>query len=554
MDLLKLTVKDVAMSFPQKDLFRNVSFDIHDRDRIGILGRNGSGKTTLLNLILGKETPTEGSIALTCPMGYLPQSATVSEETFREVLRGSYHKDLFRLMEDLGIHRLLDKEISVLSGGEKTKLLFLHAVKDNPPLLILDEPTNFLDTRSIEVIEDYLAAYDGAVLLISHDRDFLDHTVDTILHLHQETLKRYSGSYSFFRQKREEEIKRQNIEYIKYTRKRRELEAAAKGISDKANKLEGLSTNDYLRSRNKQLQKKAKSMRKRIEKMEVKERPHYEKEVNLSFQVSTEKASPILLRGEAITKAYDRELFHGVSFHIRNKSKIALLGENGAGKTTLMKILLGQTDFQGKLHVPPSTKIGYLSQELYDLEEDKTPLENLSRYNLDRSKVRNLLGSMRITEDMVFQKIGTLSYGEKLRVELCKLILKDCNLLILDEPTNFLDIETKEVIEEALESYEGAILLISHDRYFIKAVAREIWLLEDGRLKTYDGDYEYFLQKRRPRVQNHDDILILEMNLAELAHRMASASKERSAELEEEYFSLARKVNELKKDQQTKGI
>lgn len=542
------------MSFPQKDLFRKVSLDIHDRDRIGILGRNGSGKTTLLNLIMGKETPTEGSIALCCPYGYLPQSSTISDETFKEVLKGSYHKDLFRLMEDLGIHKLLDQDVGKLSGGEKTKLLFLHAVKDNPPLLILDEPTNFLDTKSIEVIEDYLSNYDGAVLLISHDRDFLDHTVTEICHLNRGTLTKYSGNYSFFRQKREEEIKRQNIEYIQYTRKRKELEAAAKGISDKANKLEGLSTNDYLRSRNKQLQKKAKSMRKRIEKMEVKERPHYEKEVNLSFQVSEEKASPILLRGADITKSFDRVLFQGVSFHIRNRSKIALLGENGVGKTTLMKIILGQTDYKGNLHVPPSTKIGYLSQELYDLEEGKTPLEDLSSYSNDRSMIRNLLGSMRITENMVFQKIRTLSYGEKLRVELCKLILKDCNLLILDEPTNFLDIETKEIIEEALESYKGSLLLISHDRYFIKAVATEIWLLEGRKLKILEGDYDYFLQKRKPKALNHDDILILEMNLAELAHRMSSASKEKIGGLEEEYFSLARRVNELKKNLQTKEI
>ena len=311
--------------------------------------------------------------------------------------------------------------------------------------------------------------------------------------------------------------------------------------------MEGLSKDDYLRSRNKQLHKKAKSMRRRIEKMEVRERPHYEKEVNLSFNVPDEKASPILLRGENISKAFDQPLFDQVSFHIRNRSKIALLGENGAGKTTLMRIIMDQTDYEGKVHIPPSTKIGYLSQELYHLEEDKTPLEDLGLYSDDISGIRNLLGSMRITKDMVFQKIGSLSYGEKLRVELCKLILKECNLLILDEPTNFLDIETKEIIEEALSSYEGATLLISHDRYFIKAVAEEIWLLENRSLRIFEGDYDYYLETLKPKHDSHDDILMMEMNLAELAHKLSISAKDQIPQLEREYFSLARKVNVLKK-------
>ena len=544
--MLKITVKDAAMSFPTKDLFSHVSMEVHDMDRIGILGRNGSGKTTLLKIILGNLTPTEGQVKLHVPYGYLPQSAAVSDETLKSILEGSYDKELYRLMEDLSIKELMNKEIHKLSGGEKTKLLFLNAVKNNPPLLILDEPTNFLDTRSIEVLENYLSSYKGAVLMISHDRDFLDHTVKTIYHLDLGRLKKYAGNYTFFRQKREKEIRRQNLEYIKYAKKRKELEAAARGISDKANKMEGLSSNDYLRSRNKQLQKKAKSMRKRIEKMEVMERPHYEKEVNLSFHVSTEKASPILLRGEGIRKSFDTLLFEDVSLHIRNQSKIALLGENGSGKTTLMKIILGVADYDGKIHIPPSTKIGYLSQELYHLEEEKTPLEDLSQYTDDQTQIRNLLGSMRITQDMVFQKIGSLSYGEKLRVELSKLILKECNLLILDEPTNFLDIETKEIIEDALRDYEGAVLLISHDRYFIKGIAEEIWHLENKRLTLYEGDYDYFLEKQNPKKENHEDILILEMNMAEIAHKLSTAKKAEKEILVEAYSEIAARLHQLK--------
>ncbi|NCC79708.1 MAG: ABC-F family ATP-binding cassette domain-containing protein [Clostridia bacterium] len=544
--MLKILVKDVTMHFPSKELFSHVSLEVHDRDRIGILGRNGSGKTTLLKIILGDILPLEGQVKVPVPYGYLPQSAEVSEEKIRSILEGSYEKDLLKLMEDLSIKPLMNREVHKLSGGEKTKLLFLHAVKDNPPLLILDEPTNFLDTGSMEVLENYLAEYKGAVLMISHDRDFLDHTVDTIYHLDQMCLKKYSGNYSFFKEKRQQEIRRANLEYIQYTRKRKELEAAARGISDKANKMEGLSSNDYLRSRNKQLQKKAKSMRRRIEKMEVKERPHYEKEVNLSFHVASEKAAPILLHGEGIGKSFDALLFEEVRFHVRSGSKIALLGENGAGKTTLMKIILGQTDYTGKVHIPPSTKIGYLSQELYHLEEDKTPLEDLSRYSDDKTKIRNLLGSMRITEDMVFQKIGTLSYGENLRVELCKLLLMECNLLILDEPTNFLDIETKEIIEEALRDYEGALLLISHDRYFVRAVAEEIWHLAEKKLTVYEGNYDYFLSKQIPEKENQEDILIMEMNLAELAHRMTLAGKEEKKKMEEEYFRIASRMHQIK--------
>lgn len=544
--LLKAQIKSVTVNFPAKNLFEGISLEVHDKDRIGILGRNGSGKTTIFNILLGDLTPDEGYGKIHVPYGHLQQQASLEESTLKKLLEnsGTYDKRVLKLMEAFAMKEMLHTPFQHLSGGEKTKLSFINAVKEMPPLLLLDEPTNFLDVESIKAMEEFLRDYNGAVLLISHDREFLDTSVSKIYHLEKGKLKRYTGNYTAFKKKREEDLARENMEYIEYTRKRKALEAAAQGISQKANRLEGLSQNDYLRGRNKQLQKKAKSMRKRVEMLEIKERPTSEKEVKLSFLTPEDKTPPVLLRGENLGKSFDRVLFKDISLEIRRADKIGLLGENGAGKTTLMKILLGELSHEGTVTISPSVKLGYLSQDLTGLREEETPLEFLLPLHPVESDIRNFLGGLKIKGDSVFLPIKHLSYGEKLRVSLLRILLTKCTLLILDEPTNFLDLETKEVFEEALRDYEGAMLLITHDRYFMKNVAKEIWHLKDQHLTRFPGTLTEYLE-RDGKAKTEENILLLKMRQAELSHKLLQARKEERPLLEKEFFDLAEKIRQL---------
>lgn len=544
--MLKAQLKNVTMNFPAKDLFEGISLEIYDRDRIGILGRNGSGKTTLFKILLGELVPEEGYGKILVPFGHLSQQSALKETTLKTLLETSksYDKRVLKLMEAFRMKELLNTPFQHMSGGEKTKLSFIDAVKEMPPLLLLDEPTNFLDVESIRALEDFLREYDGAVLLISHDREFLDRSVSKICHLEKGKLKKYTGNYTAFKRQREEDIARENMEYVEYLRKKKALEAAAQGISQKANKLETLSQNDYLRGRNKQLQKKAKSMRKRVEMLDVKEKPTFEKEVKLSFLTPDEKTPPVLLRGEGLGKAFERVLFEDISLEIRRGDKIGLLGENGAGKTTLMKILLGELSHEGIVTISPSVKLGYLSQELSSLNQEETPLQLLLPLHPVESEVRNFLGGLKIKEDLVFLPMKHLSYGEKLRVSLLRILLTRCNLLILDEPTNFLDLETKEVFEDALTEYEGALLLITHDRYFMKKVVKEIWHLKEKQLTRFPGDLTEYLE-RKEKPKSGEDILLLKMRQAELSHRMLMVKKEELPILEKEFFTLSREIKSL---------
>lgn len=544
--LLKAQLKTVTLNFPAKDLFHDISLEIHDKDRIGILGRNGSGKTTIFKILLGELSPEKGYGKILVPYGHLHQQSALEESTLKKLLEDSqsYDKRVLKLMDAFRMKELLHTPFQHMSGGEKTKLAILHAIKELPPLLLLDEPTNFLDVESIKALEEFLKEYDGAVLLISHDREFLDHSVSKIYHLEKGKLKKYTGNYTAFKKKRDEDMARENMEYVEYTRKKKALEAAAQGISQKANKMETLSQNDYLRGRNKQLQKKAKSMRKRIELLDVKEKPTSEKEVKLSFLTSDEKTPPVLLRGEGLGKAFDRVLFQDIALEIRRGDKIGLLGENGAGKTTLMKILLGELSHEGTVTVSPSVQLGYLSQELTGFNEEETPMELLLPLHPIESDIRNFLGGLKIKGDSVFLPMKHLSYGEKLRVSLLRLLLTKCNLLILDEPTNFLDLETKEVFEEALKGYEGAMLLITHDRYFMKQVAKEIWHLNDKQLTRFPGTLTEYLE-RDDKPKTEETILLLKMRQAELSHKLLQAKKEERPYLEKEFFALAEKIRQL---------
>lgn len=544
MNLLKLNVSGVTKSYGGKEIIKDINFSVNNNERIGIIGRNGCGKTTLFKIIMGEETPDSGIVSLNSTYGYLPQSSFYNLK-LSDIVGGSPSKEIRKLIHDLDIEKLKDKDINLLSGGEKTKLLFLKAVIDEPELLLLDEPTNFLDWNTIEIVENYLKSYKGAIVVISHDRVFLDNIVSKVLEIHKGSLKEYNGNYSFYRSERDKEKERERIEYEKYKKKEKELKLAAQGIKDRANKYNSMSKNDYLRGRNKQLMKKSKSMLKRIEKMEKADKPFIEKEVFIEFNEAKSNI-PILVSGENISKSFDYLLFKDVDFQISRGVKIALLGENGTGKSTLVNIILGKTDFEGEIRMSPAIKIGFLSQEFEGFNFDNTVFDELRKVSEDISLIINTLGHLMIRNDNIYKKFGQLSYGEKVRVALAKLLIQEYNMLIMDEPTNFLDIPTKELIEDAMVEYNNAILFISHDRYLVKNLATEIWELKDKGLNKYLGDYEYYISKNHHEKYEKVDVLKLEIELADLSYRLLNAKEEEKKSLEERYFQIAYQVRELK--------
>lgn len=544
--MLKLNVLNISKAYLDKEVLKNMSFTVNNNERIGIVGRNGCGKTTLIKIILGEVLPDIGSVDIKTSIGYLPQANEAHDISLSGIVNNKdLSKDIRRLINELELEKLKDKDISLLSGGEKTKLMFVSAVMGKPELLILDEPTNFLDWKSIEIMEEYLRKYKGALIAISHDRVFLDNIAEEILEINKGELNRYKGNYTWYREQKDKEEEREKIEYIKYKKKQKALRQAAQGIMDKANKLNATSQNDYLRGRNKKLAKRSKSILKRIEKLQEVDKPFIEKEVYISFD-EADIGSPILVNGENITKFFDRLLFKDINFQVNRGKKIALIGDNGTGKSTLINIILGRTGFDGNIRINSSTKIGYLSQEFEGFDFDNTVIDEMKKITDDLSLIRNTLGQLMIRDDDIYKKFKQLSYGEKVRVALAKLLMQEYNMLILDEPTNFLDIPTKELIEEAIEEYNNSILFVSHDRYLVRNLANEIWELKDKRLNIYLGDYDYYISKIHEKSEENVDILMLEMKLADLSYKLSIAKEDEKEELEKEYFAIAKKLREAK--------
>lgn len=548
MNLLKLNVSNISKTYLDKELLKDISFSISNDERIGIVGRNGCGKTTLMKIILGEIQSDNGFYDQKCRIGYLPQANEIDDINLGQIINNKkISKNIRKLIRDLDLEKLKYKDISLLSGGEKTKLLFVKAVMEEPDLLFLDEPTNFLDWKTIETIECFLKTYKGAILTISHDRVFLDNLVEEIFEINKGKLKKYKGNFTSYKEQKEKEEQRNKIEYIKYKKKEKALRQAAQGIMDKANKLNATSKDDYLRGRNKKLAKKSKSILKRIEKIKKVDKPFIDKEVNITFD-EADTISPILISGEGITKSFDVPLFNDINFEINRGRKIALLGDNGTGKSTLINIILGRTDYIGSIRINPSTKIGYMPQEFEGFDFENTIIDEMKSVTDDLSLIRNTLGHLMIREDNIFKKFKQLSYGEKVRVALAKLLIQEYNMLILDEPTNFLDIPTKELIEEAIKEYNNSILFVTHDRYLVKNIANEIWELKDKSLNVYLGDFDYYSSKIIDKPDEKVDVLVLEMKLADLSFKLSSVKDKQKEELEKEYSDLVRKLREAKKN------
>ena len=466
-----LNISNLSKSYVGQSVLKEVSFHLEEKEKAAIVGINGSGKTTLLRCILGIEEADEGGVAFSKDkkMAYLAQQHADMEQE--------------------------DEEYESLSGGQKTKKRLEEILMEKPDLLILDEPTNHLDIGSIQWLEKVLKRYDGAVLLVSHDRYFLDKIVTKVIDLERGKARMYQGNYT---------------EYVEKKKMIREAERKAYENQQAEIKHQEAVIEKLKQFNREKSIKRAESREKLLSKVERLEQPEdLQNEMRLLFMPREASGNDVLVAKD-LGKSFDgKRLFSHGTFSIQKGEHVAVIGDNGTGKTTLLKILNGliQAD-EGEFRLGSKVKIAYYDQEHAVLHMEKTLFDEIQDTypDMNNTRVRNVLAAFLFTGDDVYKKVGDLSGGERGRVSLAKLMLSDANFLILDEPTNHLDIQGKEVLEEAIRNYEGTVLYVSHDRYFINQTATRILELFSNRFDNYIGNYDYYLEKKED-VRSYGDSL-----------------------------------------------
>ena len=531
-----LSISNLCKSYDGKDILKDVSFHMEEHDKLGITGVNGAGKTTLLRLITGKEQPDRGSVSFSGSRTfcYLPQNPEIrSEQTiYNEIL--SSKADLLRMEERLRSMELemktadparleelyksyshlshvfeteggyavrsnvtgvlkglgfseddFDKKVSLLSGGQKTRLLLGKLLITEPDVLILDEPTNHLDLKSMVWLENYLRSSSLAVILVTHDRYFMDRIVNKVLDIEGGTARLYTGNYSDFAVKKEAERKTSMRAWLNNQAEIRHQEE----VIAKLRRFNREKSIRRAESREKALAKTA-----RVQKPFV-----LDDAMKLHFTACSVSGFDVLNVWDLAKSYGDLSLFQGVSFEVKRGEKLAVIGANGTGKTTLLKIIVGlEHADSGEVEPGAGVRMAYYDQEHHVLDDRNTVFDEISDAypDMTNTEIRSLLASFLFTGDDVFKLVGELSGGEKGRLSLCKLMLSKANLLLLDEPTNHLDMSSKQILEEALNSYDGTVIYVSHDRYFINSTATRILELEDGSFANYAGNYDYYLEKK----------------------------------------------------------
>ena len=458
-----LNISNLNKTYIGKQVLKDVTFHIEDKEKAAIVGINGSGKTTLIRCILGQEEPDDSQTVIAFSkdkkIGYLAQQ----------------HADIETGLEDF----------DTLSGGQKTRKRLEEILQDKPDMLILDEPTNHLDIESIQWLEKVLKRYDGAVLLVSHDRYFLDHVVTKIIDLDNGKARMYKGNYTDYAEKKK---LIRDAEFKAYLNQQQAIQHQQAVIT----KLKQFNREKSI--------KRAESREKALAKVELLDKPEeIDNEMRLALTPSVQSGNDVLSVKDLSKSFEDKILFSNISFEIKKGEHVAVIGANGTGKTTLLKILNEQLSADtGAFKLGSNVEIGYYDQEHAVLHMEKTIFDEIQDDYpyLNNTKVRNVLAAFLFRGDDVYKRIGDLSGGEQGRVSLAKLMLSKANFLILDEPTNHLDIQGREVLEDAINNYEGTVLYVSHDRYFINKTSTRILELFENRFDNYIGNYDYYLEKK----------------------------------------------------------
>ena len=533
--MIDISVSNLVKEFEVgHKILDGLTFQVDTGERVGLLGPNGCGKTTLLRILTGVMDYDEGDVVIApgkrmglisqipvYPAGYTVEDVLATAfEPLREMERemaalaeqmgegtdpallarydkltaafeaaGGYETDTKtnKVCNGLTIPQSMREQLfDKLSGGEKTRVNLARLILEDTDILLLDEPTNHLDLRATEWLEEYLDKFKGTVLTVSHDRYFLDKVVNRIVEIQSGKAEFYSGNYSFYVVEKERRYEEKLRQYEKEQAKIEQLEKAAEQM-----RIWAYSGMD-------KTFKRVKSMEKRIERMRTTDRPTKERKMEVRFGEREFRGDEVLtIKG--LTKSFgDRTLFSNLGLEVAGGERIALLGDNGSGKTTLLKILLGEEEPDtGKVRMGPTVKVGYLPQHVHFDHPERNLVDTLI-YEQDctAQTARNRLAAFKFRGEDVFKPVSALSGGEQSRLRLCMLMDEKINLLILDEPTNHLDIQSREWIEEAVEEYEGNLLFVSHDRYFIDRFASRIWMLEDGHITDFRGNYQEYQAAR----------------------------------------------------------
>lgn len=541
--MIMLSCNNVSKTFGVETILENISFSVNEGDKIGIVGVNGTGKTTLFKVITGILPHDRGKIftSKNCRLGYLEQNTNFySEKTIydevvsvfsdligaEEELRSlehqiaslsdkggssgdqlkktmdiygkkyeefeknngyAYKSEVRGTLKGLGFSdEEMDKSVNVLSGGEKTRVLLAKLLLSKPSLLLLDEPTNHLDADAIEWLEGFLRSYEETIMIISHDRYFLDQSVNRIFEMENKHLTTYNGNYTDYQ--KQARVNRE-IRLRQYENQQRDIKKQEESIE----RLKAYGREKHL--------KRARSKEKMLDKVDRLEKPQeLRKKARFNFVLRHHSGNDVL-KVQGLAKSFDdRKLFEGVDFDLYRGEKVALIGPNGVGKSTLFKIIMGdESQDHGDYKLGQGVDIAYFHQEQKSLNLENTIIDEVWDDNphMTQTEVRNLLGAFLFEGEDVFKSIRSLSGGERARVAILKLILSRSNLLLLDEPTNHLDIDSKEVLEDALKEYEGTLLTISHDRYFLNTVVDRILVLKPDGVEEYLGNYEYYQNKKK---------------------------------------------------------
>ncbi len=563
-----LRVRNVIKEWNGTSLFENVSMDMTEGERLALFGRNGAGKTTLLRILLGDEAPTSGQVEHDLPLeerGWLKQQDTVNlsrtaleaaqqaspqhwrlkqtlgqleaeltdagKDTEHHLERYGELMDEYERLQGFAWESEVEKALTRmgmpaetwsiaygdLSGGQKTRVRLAGLMVSQPKLLVLDEPTNHLDAESLLWLEQWLSTYHGTLLFVSHDRAFLDKVATSIVELASTGIERYKGGYKEYKAQKERELREQEASYRKQELARQALEETIRNYNEWFNRAHraasdvevGITQSFYKAKANKNISRYH-AKEKELERLEANrvEKPREAASLHMKLSDSGFQAK-YLLRAEQVGFSYgDRVIVKDLNLNIARGDRLAVRGPNGIGKTTLLRLLTGQLETQtGKITANPQLKIGYFSQELEQLPEHQTLLDSLlSLPTMTQTKARTVLGCFLFAREDVFKRIGTLSMGEKCKAAFLRLFFSGANLLVLDEPTNYFDIETREIVEDSLRSYDGALVLVSHDRELVRCTAtRLLDMKPGGGYEIYEGTADEKQEDERSRQEEPED-------------------------------------------------
>ncbi|QWU17275.1 ABC transporter [Paenibacillus sophorae] len=606
-----LHVKEISKEWNGNPLFRNLSFELAEGERMALFGRNGAGKTTLLKGLLGAVPFESGMVFRGLPVkewGLLDQQLEPGEEMTarRLVLEGNAeaaqlkvrlerlggrlqsgcgaekallddygeaYEDYLRLdgygweakaekaLRQLNLpQEVWDLPYQSLSGGQKTRAQLSRLLARQPRLLLLDEPTNHLDADTMEWLEEWVSGYSGTVLYISHDRRFIDRTATSVLELRPDGCRRYAGGYTQYRKQKAVEARELEARYRRQELEKKKLEEAIRRYAEWFQQAHrAAAQNDFLRSKSKKNVSRLHAKESALDRLNRERTAEPRESAKLNMQLTGgEFAAGTLLRTEHAEFAYPggSPLLKDFSLSVRRFDRIGVIGANGSGKSTLLKLLAGIcAPTGGTVALHPQTTVGYFAQELEQLDLSSTILDSLLQLpEMTVTEARTILGCFLFTREDAFKLIGSLSLGEKCRVAFLRLYFGRANLLVLDEPTNYLDIDTREVIEEALKSYPGALLLVTHDRYLLSNIANRLVVLERGRFpRQFPGTYEEYLSKDREHTMTEqeraaeDELGLLQLRLTRLIQAETPESDDENMALLEEIKRLRRRIEELEK-------